>query len=300
MAALTVTGVLAVGAGAAGAAGTWTATVLPPVTSGPPGTFVSSPAVSCPTTGFCLAVGSSAAEPDSPSLGGGVLPTAVELTPAGADAVVLPLPSGGADASLSAVSCVSDAWCAAVGQYEPPGGGVGPLLETFSDGTWTASALPGVRRAYFASLSPVSLLGGIACTSSTACVAVGVYPVHTGRTLGCCYRYHPLIESLSGTTWTPSTAPTPPEGADGSLSAVSCSAPGACVAVGNVTVPTGTDPLAETLTRGHWRAATLPLPAGASLPAPYPWSVSCVAGTCTVVGAVLTTGDSAARMAETG
>jgi hypothetical protein len=59
-------------------------------------------------------------------------------------------------------------------------------------------------------VSPVPILGSVSCTSSTACVAVGNFPVHHGSTLGCCYQYFPLVETLTGTTWRASTAPVPP------------------------------------------------------------------------------------------
>ena len=158
---------------------------------------------------------------------------------------------------------------------------------------------PSPPRAYFASLSPVPLLGGVSCISTTSCVAVGVYPVHTGNTLGCCYRYRPLIEMLTNSTWMALTAPTPPRGANGSLSAVSCSGPAACVAVGNVTEATGIVPMVETWQGAQWRASTIPIPAGASIPAEFPWSVSCAATACVALGALLLSAGGSVPVAAT-
>jgi hypothetical protein len=296
-----VLGTFVVGApGPAGAAPSWEATDLPAVDPGPPGAFETSPAVSCVSAGSCIAVGSYAPiGVHSLSLGGGVAPMVDELSGGTWSAVPLPMPAGGSDASLSAVSCLSGPWCVAVGQYSPPGGGARPLVETLSAGAWTVRALALPRRAYFTSLSPVPLMGGVSCVSVTSCVAVGVYPVHSGRTLGCCYRYFPLMETLKGSSWTPSTAPTPRGGSDGSLSTVSCSGAAACVAVGSVTTASGSAPMAETLTGARWRATTLSLPPGGSYPTPFPWSVSCVDSGCVALGAYLPGGSSGALVAET-
>ena len=195
---------------AASAASTWHAVDLPAVRPGPAGAFESSPAVSCVSTTSCVAVGSYAPiGARSLSLGGGVIPMADELSGGTWTAVTLPVPAGGSDVSLSAVSCDSATSCVAVGQYSPPGGGARPLAETLSGGAWTATALPSPPQAYFTSLSPVPLMGGVLCLSAISCVAVGVYPVHSGRTLACCYRYFPVIDTLTGTTWAAATAPTP-------------------------------------------------------------------------------------------
>jgi hypothetical protein len=298
--ALIVVTVVAVAGGLARAATSWEATNLPGIGGGPPGSFEASPAVSCVSATSCVAVGSY--EPvgvSSLTLGGGTTPMADELTGTSWSAVVLPVPAGGSEVSMSAVSCSSATACVAVGEYSPPGGGERPLVETLSQGTWMFTTPPFPPQAYFASLSPVPLLGSVSCLSSTSCVAVGVYPIHTGRTLPCCYRYSPLIETLTGTTWTASTAPTPRRSSDGSLSSVSCAARGGCVAVGNVTTTTGTAPLVETLTGSRWTATTLPAPPGGSFPAPFPWSVSCVVSQCTALGADLSGGGDGGLVVET-
>jgi len=187
----------------------------------------------------------------------------------------------------------------AVGQYSPPGGGVRPLAETLANGAWSALALSWPSRAYFTSLSPVPLLGAVSCASVGSCVAVGVYPVHRGSSLACCYRYFPLVETLTGTIWTARTAPSPAGGANASLSGVSCSAPTTCVAVGNVAIAGGTSPMAETLSGGRWRATLIALPAGGAYPAPFPWTVSCVSSRCEALGAYVSGGGAGALVVET-
>jgi hypothetical protein len=207
------------------------------------------------------------------------------------------VPPGGSEVSLSAVSCSSVTTCVAVGEYSPAGGGAHPLAEVLEDEAWTATVLPLPSRAYFTSLSPVPLLGGVSCVGAGSCVAVGEYAVHRGRSLACCYRYFPLVETLAGTSWSAATGPTPPGSSDGSLSGVSCTA-ASCVAVGNADTAGGTIPLAETLKGRRWRAASLPLPAGGSEPAPFPWTVSCVDSGCVALGAYLPEGAPGGLVAE--
>ena len=288
-----------VGAGPVGAAPPWEAVNLPAVEAGPMGTFVSSPAVSCATPTVCEAVGSYApVGASSPSLGGGVIPMSAAWADGTWTEQTLPVPAGGSNVSLSAVSCPSPSYCVAVGQYSPPGG-TRPLAETQVNGTWSVAALPSPSRAYFTSLSPVPLLGGVSCASATSCVAVGVYPVHRGRTLACCYSYFPLVETLAGATWRASTPPRPPGGSDASLSGVSCSGPTRCVAVGNVAVAGRTSPLAETLAGRRWRPSLIAVPSDGSYPAPYPWTVSCAGAGCVALGAYVPGGGSGALVAET-
>ncbi len=298
--ALLLVGTAALDAGPAGAAPTWRTTDLPAVGAGPPATFESAPAVSCASVTVCVAVGSYAPiGVASSSLGGGVIPMSASLTGPTWSAQVLPWPAGSSGVSLSAVSCPSASVCVAVGQYSPAGGGVRPLAESLADGTWTATALPSPSRAYFTSLSRVPLLGGVSCTSVTTCVAVGVYPVHRGRTLACCYRYYPLVETLAGGIWTASTAPSPRGGSDASLSSVSCSEPTTCVAVGNVTVSGGPSLLAEFLSGTRWAPALVAVPSDGSYPAPFPWSVSCVGSRCVALGAYVAADGAGAVVAET-
>jgi len=286
--------------GQAGAVGSWSAANLPAVEAGPVGAYESSPAVSCASPTVCVAVGSYApVGVSSLSLGGGVMPMSAIWAGGVWTEQALPVPPGGSAVSLSAVSCPSPSTCVAVGQYSPAGGGVRPLAETLSNGGWAAAALPSPSRAYFTSLSPVALLGGVSCASITSCVAVGVYPVHRGTTLACCYRYFPLVERLAGSTWTASTAPSPRGGSNASLSGVSCSGSTTCVAVGNVAIAGGTSPMAETLTGARWRAALMAVPSDGSYPAPFPWTVSCAGSWCMALGAYVPDGGSGALVAET-
>ena len=129
----------------------------------------------------------------------------------------------------------------------------------------------------------VGSLQSVACTSVSACTAVGEYGNAYGQGFG-------LIESLDGGGWTPTQAPTPPDGAGALLTQVACPSTGSCVAVGAYRVPPDNSPgpaLLETLSSGTWTATTAPLPpdAGGGLLGPSLKSVSCPAvGSCVVVG----------------
>jgi hypothetical protein len=127
---------------------------------------------------------------------------------------------------------------------------------------------------------------------------VGVYPVHRGRTEGCCYRYFPLVETWDGVTWTASTGAVPSGGSDASLSGVSCTSTTTCVAVGNEITGDGVSPVGETLSGRRWRATALPLPEGDSYPGTVPWTVSCVAESCLAFGADVPGGQAGGLLAE--
>ncbi|HXQ59664.1 MAG TPA: hypothetical protein VN799_06185, partial [Acidimicrobiales bacterium] len=128
------------------------------------------------------------------------------------------------------------------------------------------SMLPSPAGATTASLS------GVDCTNPTHCVAVGSY------TAG---QVHALVERLSGTTWTPTTAIDPPAASSAGLSAVSCRWAGDCVAVGTADGA----PLVEKSAHGHWTPTSLALPAGAT--AAGLSGVSCLASSpCQAVGSV--------------
>ena len=84
---------------------------------------------------------------------------------------------------LDAVSCAGPAACQATGGYGAPGGQIRALAETWNGASW--------RRITAASPSPAfSELYSIACTRSTACLAVGERATQ-----------RPLAEAWNGTRW---------------------------------------------------------------------------------------------------
>jgi hypothetical protein len=127
--------------------------------------------VACPAPGDCVAVG-----------GYGVLEPGQEQgltetlsngawTPAAA-----PLPAGASnnDMMLQSVACPAAGQCVAAGAYDLAEAGAvagtRPLIETLSNGSWSATG---------PSLPPGALsfahLAGVACPATGACVATGMY-----------------------------------------------------------------------------------------------------------------------------
>lgn len=130
----------------------------------------------------------------------------------------------------------------------------------------------------FASLTDVS------CPKAGSCVAVG-YDKASGASGDV---FQGLVETLSGGTWTPTAVPDV-SSAKGvaMLSAVSCPAPGSCVAVGFFSSATGVlTPVIETLSGGRWNPVKPPLPGDAVTSASATLTdVACpAAGTCVATG----------------
>jgi hypothetical protein len=156
--------------------------------------------------------------------------------------------------SLNGLSCTSTTACMAVGEMSRAPS-LAPLAEQLTGTTWASANtnLPGWTLGGLAAVSCVATgacvavggfatfdgtnwtstgANGISCTSSTACIAVGEETVNFGIE-------QPYIESWDGTSWTPVPTPTLGWQVTTSLASVSCTAPTACVAVGNGYGPVG-------------------------------------------------------------
>jgi len=277
---LAAAAVLAMGSASAESPVTWTVTraAVPSDAASPTGASLGS--VSCATDTSCVAVGfyDSSGASGEPVL----IDTLAGSSWSGTEA---PLPSNatGAVQTPSSVSCVSDGLCAAVGYYEVTSGGQQGLLETNSGGTWTATQAPLPANA--ASPPTTARLTSVSCSAGDVCTAVGFYYDTTGFPDG-------LIETFSDGTWTAIEAPLPPDAQSepngAMLTAVSCAAGEACVAVGSYSAGGGGGLRAviETLTSGGWTPLEAPLPSDAVVgPQPTLSAVSCPTPTsCTVVG----------------
>jgi hypothetical protein len=268
--------------------------------------------VSCPTANFCMAVGveydyfTSAAQNWAEEWDG---TSWVWQSP--------PAP-GNAGAGLSAVSCVSAAWCAAVGS-DSPGTEEQDIADVWSSGGWTSSNVP--------SPSSLSYLNGVSCTAVAACTAVGTQstsdgaygiavgltgstwsvedtasPVNSGLSSVSCTpsactavgwyaaespltQQYTLAEQLTGGTWTMQPTPNPGGAVTNELSSVSCTAADACTAVGGYspTQPEPTATLAETWNGSAW--SDQPTVNQPGEPANLLNAVSCVASACQAAGA---------------
>jgi glucosylceramidase len=277
--------------------GKWTATKAPPPAAarsyGKPGVALSS--VSCVSVGRCFVVGSYG-DPLGPSEQG-LLET---LSDGKWTATEAPLPADAnrsLTAALGTVSCASAGSCVAAGFYNATSVIGQGLLETLSDGKWTATEAPlpaDANRDFVASLGQVS------CAVAGNCVAVGLYNYNPGPKTGN-WLGQGLLETLSDGTWTATKAPLPADASSYSypnadLYSVSCAGAGSCVAVGSYdhigSLNGSGQGLLETLSDGKWTATKAPLPADASSyssttpPGANLYSVSCAgAGSCVAVGA---------------
>jgi hypothetical protein len=173
--------------------------------------------VSCPSVDSCQAVGAYSQGRSAQGLletlaDGSWTPTSV---PAPGDA-----PKAFSD--LDAVSCAEVTSCVAVGSYIDSGGLHG-LIDTLRDGSWTQSTAPVPSRT-----SEESILGSVSCSSSTACVAVGMQVGGRKGELG----IEPNVDTLQGKKWTTAALPTLPDTIATSFPSVSCAAAGSCASVG--------------------------------------------------------------------
>jgi hypothetical protein len=245
--------------------GTWTAAAVPDVSSKK--NFASLAAVSCPARGSCVAVGffTAAAGVFTPvikMLSGGHWKPARPPLPADADTA--------AAATLNDIACPAAGTCVASGWYIAERGVRDGYVDTLANGTWTAASvpLPSDAAPEQPSATVSTYLAAVACPAVGTCVASGQYRDGSGQV-------EPFIDTLSAGTWTAARAALPADaaapGQNGSLWAIACPAPGACVAGGHYLVRGGQPRyLTETQSGGGWTAAALPLPADAA--ADQKWS----------------------------
>jgi hypothetical protein len=130
---------------------------------------------------------------------------------------IQPTPTPGGEGSLGDVSCASATACMAVGSSSSGIGGAQTALALdWTSGAWTPEPVPVPAGA------ESSVLSGVSCTSSNACMAVGDYLDSTGTQT-------PLSEVWNGSAWAQQAVAGP---IPGTFSRVSCSAPKACTAIG--------------------------------------------------------------------
>jgi hypothetical protein len=195
-------------------------------------------AVSCPSLGVCVAVGSYVSSTDPQ----GTAPLG-ELWAGGrwmALAMASPADSQGT-LSLNGVSCSAPNACTAVGSYvsnsQLPWWRLQRLLaERWNGSVWTVQPMP-------ISASGMSL-DGVACPSQTECFAVGSSSAAAGTG-------RPLLARWNGVSWSIVHLALPAL-AGVSLNSVSCSSPRACTAVGSVDTNTPSVPLVERWNGSRW------------------------------------------------
>lgn len=175
---------------------------------------------------------------------------------------MLPLPAGALLGSLTSVACSSATACIAVGLYAPYSNPLRAqtLAEAWNGTEWEVQTTVN-------SGNSSSVLYGVSCTSSVACVAVGT---DQGKVLG---------ESWNGTEWKSQESSIPTWGS-GVLEGVSCVSSTSCTAVGN----SGNSHIfAEHWDGSKWQIESTPSPLGAKKS--HLTTVSCTSTThCTAVG----------------
>lgn len=195
-----------------------------------------------------------------------------------------PTPGPSSDgAVLNAVSCASSSNCMAVGDRlvtRTQTGGIyvvdKPLAEAWNGHKW--SVVPTAKLAYIG-----ASLNGVACLSSSSCIAVG-----NEGTVPKPYLLT-LAEAWNGTAWKSVATPRPVTRGGTSLSAVSCASSTACMAVGYDGFNYGTG--AEATLAEHWDGT-----AWDRLSTPTPNANGSLNGvTCVAVHACLAVGSHAGK-----
>jgi hypothetical protein len=166
--------------------------------------------VSCPSPGFCMAVG---------SVQGRRRGVTLAETYDGASWSVVPTPNiaGAVDNELLSVSCSSPAACIAVGFRQYDTGATRALAEQWDGFAWSILSMPRVHD---------SGLAAVSCASPIACMAVGgkgSFPAATGSA---------LVERWNGASWSLWHVPRIRGAIGEALRGISCATPTACTAVG--------------------------------------------------------------------
>ena len=137
--------------------------------------------VSCPTGGFCQAVGSDQAS------SGNTVTLGVRWNGSKWTLEGTPNPAGATSASLAAVSCPTKTACEAGGQFEQGGDAAIAIAQRWNGSSWLKQS--GVAPPSAAS----NALAAVSCVSAAFCEAVGTGPDPTGTGV--------LAEQWNGTSW---------------------------------------------------------------------------------------------------
>jgi hypothetical protein len=227
--------------------------------------------ISCVSATFCVAVGSADNKRDFTR-------TLIESWNGTAWSVV-PSPSPGGLTFIDVlgdVSCVSAAFCMAVGSYGP-GELTSSLIESWNGRVW--SVMPSPSRGPHSD----AVLNAVDCLSATDCMGAGSYLTPAGQR-------RTLAARWSGTQWT--VLPTPNQGPINNVNDVNslggafCLSANACTAVGSWSTAQGvTRTLIQTWNGTKWSVE--PSPDRGSMSTPNALGgIACVsASDCTATGA---------------
>lgn len=225
--------------------------------------------VSCSSTRFCMAVGTS-----NTVIGGfsARLPLVERWNGSAWSIVSAPVVTptasnggGGYDDELDGVSCISANACTAVGTD-----GYFTLVERWNGVRWSIQPSPN-RDA----TTTTSVLNSVSCASNVACTAVGL-TLPNAFVAGHIFT---LVERWNGSSWSIQRSPSPGDAPQ--LSSVSCASRIACTAVGEHADRAGHDePLIEQSDGARWTILHTPKVPNSGLD-----GVSCTSPTaCMVAG----------------
>ncbi len=229
-------------------AGRWRPVPVPLPSS--PASWARLTAVTCPSDAACLAAGHYSAAGKQQGL-------LVFGHRASWTATTAPLPASAAaspDVLLPAVACPTASSCVAAGQFAASSGSTYGLLVTGHGSSWSAYRAPVPADA---AVRPQATISSVSCPAAGDCVAVGTYTDAKGNQQG-------LLLTGYGSSWTAIRSPLPTSATvpGAALSAVSCPAADACVAVG--TFSAHQRGMVLTGWGTSWHAAQTPRPAGAA------------------------------------
>jgi hypothetical protein len=181
-------------------------------------------------------------------------------------------PTPGTDVTAAeGISCSTPITCIAVGYLDQSASTTYLLALASSGQTWSAQPVPEPDTAS-------TLLSGVACPTSRACLSVGEFLTPTLQ--------EPVVETRAKATWSIEAVPMPGAGYDGWLTSLSCPSPVACIAVGSYEYAGGggdTSPFADAWNGTKWRLLPA-IPTPATLTASL-HAISCTAeDNCTAVG----------------
>ena len=233
-------------------------------TPSPPGSTSTLASTSCVSSDFCVAVGAFGTT--------SALNTLVE-TFNGTSWSIVPSPTPTGIDALDGVSCTSSSFCLAVGLSMNQDLQFRSFSEVFSGSKWSIVPSPNPG-------SGDNLLTGVACSSSSSCVAVGAYDNGTDA------PSRTLAATFNGSSWSVVSSPNSGSSDDG-LASVSCVSSTDCVAVGSVgdydnESGPGSQTLVETFNGSSWSIT----PSADGSADDYLDGVWCgSSGSCTAVGA---------------
>ncbi|MCU1493230.1 MAG: hypothetical protein JWO62_994 [Acidimicrobiaceae bacterium] len=226
--------------------------------------------VSCPSTSYCMVVGTQSALSLTSGLGAGAAGAVVEVYNGKTWSAIRP--PAGAGMGLDSVSCPGAGSCVVVGRSRN-----GDIVSySYQNDRWSAltfiGAAPNVDDGF----------NSVSCASLSSCMVVGYAGAGTGASS------HRFAELLTGRSWILAIDQAWQEGSTSGFAGTSCSSTRTCIAIGGAAVgpwrgaSTPYSPIVEMFSADQWRA--LPAPPGLGSSGATLGGVACTAGRCVVVG----------------